>query len=271
MSGQFKNILKNKGQALLFVLVALTIAITLGVAVSTRTLQMSSRVSRTDTSARVFAAAEGGLEMLLVQKSKFLNDLSAGNADCTSVGLEAIAGDNTRCLLRYEKASGDKIESVAVLSAKVFRHTDILGGTPYYGFTLAPNETKNIELTGMNSIRLCWENPDTAVEYVVYGDTVVRNFLKAAGSVSFSSDISSTGFTELSSHAIIEGYPLPYCSNINVSGASGMRVKSIFKGTRAAIVPLNPTSLPPQGFRLYSRGELSQEGDIKTTRAKFLL
>ena len=52
---------KNKGQALLFVVVAVAMAMAIGVSVSTRTISSLKRASRTDTSARVIAAAEGGI------------------------------------------------------------------------------------------------------------------------------------------------------------------------------------------------------------------
>jgi len=48
----------NKGQALLFVIVAVTMAMAVGISVSTQTISSLRRASRTDTSARVIAAAE---------------------------------------------------------------------------------------------------------------------------------------------------------------------------------------------------------------------
>ena len=47
----------QKGQTLLFVIVGVTIALAIGIAVSTRTLSSLRRAARSDTSARVIAAA----------------------------------------------------------------------------------------------------------------------------------------------------------------------------------------------------------------------
>lgn len=89
----------QKGQTLLFVIVAVTIAMAVGVAVSTRTIQSLKRVARTDTSARVIAAAEGGIENLLgrnySQLRKALYDVN-NPPDCTAIG--AVAGpENGTC------------------------------------------------------------------------------------------------------------------------------------------------------------------------------
>ena len=79
----------EKGQTLLFVIVAVTIAMAVGVAVSTRTIQSLKRVARTDTSARVIAAAEGGIENLLGRNYSQLEGAvydGVNSVDCGSIG-----------------------------------------------------------------------------------------------------------------------------------------------------------------------------------------
>ena len=79
----------QKGQTLLFVIVAVTIAMAVGVAVSTRTIQSLKRVARTDTSARVIAAAEGGIENLLGRNYSQLDDVATEGpalVKCESIG-----------------------------------------------------------------------------------------------------------------------------------------------------------------------------------------
>lgn len=77
----------NKGQALLFVIVAVTIAMAVGISVSTRTISSLRRASRTDTSARVIAAAEGGIENLLGRSYSQLDDaIDDGSVDCEAIG-----------------------------------------------------------------------------------------------------------------------------------------------------------------------------------------
>lgn len=76
----------EKGQTLLFVIVAVTIAMAVGVSVSTRTIQSLKRVARTDTSARVIAAAEGGIENLLSRSYSQLSASIGGGDGCESIG-----------------------------------------------------------------------------------------------------------------------------------------------------------------------------------------
>ncbi len=256
---------RDSGQALLFVVVAMTIALSVGVAISSRTLQMSSRTSRTDTSARVLAAAEGGIDRLLDQPESFLDALSSGMPNCGTGGFDAAPGDSSRCIINYTPDSGDPITSRAVLSAQTFRHTDVSGTTGYYSFDLVNNQTKTVNITGMSTFRICWNNPGAVIEYILYGDTVTRQFLKPAGFVN--NDISSTGFLDAGSIGGVS--PLPYCYDVESTGNNyrGVRIRSIFQGTKVAVVPINPNVLPLQGYRLYSRGELVQEGDVKVTKA----
>ena len=72
----FKKEIKETGQALLFVVVAMTIALAVGVSVSVRSLSSVSRVSGTDTFSRVSAAAEGGAERFVVKTIQELADLT---------------------------------------------------------------------------------------------------------------------------------------------------------------------------------------------------
>lgn len=88
----------EKGQTLLFVIVAVTIAMAVGVAVSTRTIQSLKRVARTDTSARVIAAAEGGIENLLSRSYSQLDEVAKEpdeEIDCSSIGAVAGPEDGT--------------------------------------------------------------------------------------------------------------------------------------------------------------------------------
>jgi len=77
----------QKGQTLLFVIVGVTIALAIGIAVSTRTLSSLRRAARSDTSARVIAAAEAGIENLLSKPDGVL--MAASNpseSSCQGIG-----------------------------------------------------------------------------------------------------------------------------------------------------------------------------------------
>lgn len=271
-----KNIFQNNGQVLLFAVLAMAIALSLGVAVSTRTLQMSSRVSRTDTSSRVLAAAEGGIDRLLAQSPRFLDTMVAGTPDCVAAGFTSFyynGHDSTTwaCLLNFPLSSDDKIQSRAILSAKNYWFTKTTGNTKFLSLNIDNNQTRDVALTDVDVFRLCWNNPLAAIEYVLYGTTTKRNFLRADNApVSVFNNTSNSGFVDVSSQAVSDGRPMNYCYDIDISSTnefSGLRVKSVFANSEVAIVPITPSVLPTQGYRIYSRGELVQDGQVKTTRA----
>ena len=97
----------EKGQTLLFVIVAVTIAMAVGVAVSTRTIQSLKRVARTDTSARVIAAAEGGIENLLGRNYSQL-DGAIAVLDCGLIG--AVPGPEAGACLYMFLGGADSIQ-----------------------------------------------------------------------------------------------------------------------------------------------------------------
>jgi hypothetical protein len=77
----------QKGQTLLFVIVGVTIALAIGIAVSTRTLSSLRRAARSDTSARVIAAAEAGIENLLSKPDSLLISASTpSDSSCEGIG-----------------------------------------------------------------------------------------------------------------------------------------------------------------------------------------
>ena len=109
----------QKGQTLLFVIVAVTIAMAVGVAVSTRTIQSLKRVARTDTSARVIAAAEGGIENLLSRNYSQLDSAvyegSETRFDCESIG--AVPGpENGTCSFVFAGAASEQLGETCTCS-----------------------------------------------------------------------------------------------------------------------------------------------------------
>jgi hypothetical protein len=86
----------QKGQTLLFVIVGVTIALAIGIAVSTRTLSSLRRAARSDTSARVIAAAEAGIENLLSKPDGLLISASTpSESSCEGIGATYDKGLNS--------------------------------------------------------------------------------------------------------------------------------------------------------------------------------
>lgn len=359
--------INEKGQALLFVVVAVTIALAVGVSVSTRTLTSSKRVTRTDTSSRVIAASEGGIENLLNQPDSSLEDLlnsdptvcnSVGaiyNPDedkciynffgddqeclklecntcvcgteekCTIMGMTTCSGTlripnpncNYRCttleynhwrtcswkptgcsqyiyvpysypclaktcktvdvmckdcdkcglnclvnaVFKTDLLESDQITTRAVISVEKFR----LNETDRYWFNLDPGYVKEVNVLsyGSSTIRVCWDNPKSAIYYISYNSTggINKGGFYASGTFSNVSEVS--GFTAVTDKpAGFAG-----CRDISlISNPYGLRIKVLYDSTKVSVFPRGVSTLPEQGYKLTSRGELSFESAEKVTK-----
>jgi len=235
------KIIKRKsqnGQALLFVVVALTIALAVGISVSTRTLSSLKRVSSTDTSQRVIAAAEAGIERLLILSKESLDDLESANPDCSAIG--GVAFGEGQCAIELPSTSTDNIKSIAIVDAEKFRLND----TNSYWFNLDPGDVREVKLVGFHSyddnLPICWDNVNAAI-YITYyyydthGDiTTVKTGFYADGfanssSVSGFSQVSSsrTGYAGCVSLSITRGGVRPYL----------LRIKTLYAPIKVAVFP----------------------------------
>lgn len=271
----------KKGQALLFVLVAVSIALAVGVTVSTRNLSSISRTSRSDTSARAYAAAEGGVERLLKLTEKKRDDLSkcggSCDAQCTSAGFLPNPSDHSECLVNFDTPSGETLLSRARVRVQEF----YFNAANYYYFELNNGFTKEIVLENPDGqkyqcpatpaacyIRVCWTNNNATLFYYSYNSTgqVYKSALKpaAGGTHAWTNNISSYGWQEEGSS--MTNYP--NCQNIRlVPNAYGLRIRALFDNTTVAVLPVSPASiLPHQGYQLVSVGELTEESRVKESK-----
>ena len=255
----------EKGQTLLFVIVAVTIAMAIGVAVSTRTISSLKRVARTDTSARVIAAAEGGIENLLSRPYSALESARQDNpagTDCGDIGATTpVPPEAGKCayLLSIPKPSSeDQISSRAIVSVNIFNSNTQDGG---YSFTLEPGSVKEIHLSTTetytpNDIQICWKSQNTAIYYYSYNSSgeVLKGGIYPSSGFSHSSDVSDIFEQSNSNRA-----EYLYCSAVNlVSNPYGLRIKVLYNQSEVAVFPTSG-NLPSQGYELTSRGEISTE------------
>lgn len=249
----------QQGQVLLFVIVALTIAMAVGIGASVRTLSTLQRISQTDTSSKVTAAAEGGAERFVQLSTTDLNSASSGT--CPS----GTTSESGACVVQFDPAPGDTITPRALVTVSTFSSNKTQ--PTRYEFYIEKNSVKELNLEGYSksSLKLCWtpDNPvqNTNLYYYAYSSTGVD--LKGgidAGSVA--DNYSVTGFTNPDSGE--SGYQ--FCKTISSSvlqNAIGLRIRSIGGVTRVAALE---SSLPTQGFKITSVGELLQDGSIKSTK-----
>ncbi len=71
-----KNTLNQKGQTLVFILLIMTVALAIGVAISSRTISTIRRTTNIDTSSRALAAAEAAIEYYLAKPTILLDQAS---------------------------------------------------------------------------------------------------------------------------------------------------------------------------------------------------
>ena len=274
-----KNIKKQKGQTLLFVVVAVTIALAVGVSVSTRTLNLSRRITRTDTAQRVLAAAEGGVERLLIQPESFLESLEEGTVpDCTvldrSSMSDKVLGDmdgmggscencegsklspeGDACIVSFPPSGTDKVIAQATVDAQKFS----LNSDDHYWFNLEPGFVKEVNLEGYSgSIDICWNNTDTAIYYSSYNDScgIEKGGLIHSAFPNFS-DIS--GFNETASGN--DEYSA--CETISlISGTEGLRIRVLYDSAGIGVYPSDIDSFPFQGYKITSKGKLSVDNEV---------
>lgn len=243
----------QKGQTLLFVIVAVTIAMAVGVAVSTRTISSLKRVARTDTSARVIAAAEGGIENLLGRNYSQLDKaIAADVGGCDAIEAQTGPESGTCQYVFNEDISEDLISSRAVVKVEEFSSNEEDGG---YSFNLVPGSVKEVNLDTyiQGDIKICWDSNDSAIYYYSYNQDgeVLKGGLKPADGFQF-------GY--ISDRFVHEGISTEgsyLCKTVLLVGGSryGLRIKVLYNNSKVAVFPTSG-SLPTQGYKFTSVGEI---------------
>jgi hypothetical protein len=270
----YKNINERKfekGQTLLFVVVAVTIALSVGIAVSTRTISSLRRVSRTDSSTRVIAAAEGGIENMLGRNFTEL-DAAIGANDCGAIGAtqELIDDSVSSCVYNFTPTEPDIISSRAVVSVE--KYNSNIEGSDGYSFDIVPGEVMEIALSvgtdiyEESQIEICWENRDSAIYYYSYNpDGEARRGGLYDSGFPYALNLSGR-FTDSG----VSSGPQGYCKTVDlVSDAYGLRIKVLYdeEGSNVAVFPTGTEQLPVQGYLLTSRGEImtGEESEERAT------
>ena len=253
--------IKEKGQALLFVIVAVTIALSVGISVSTRALSSQKRISSSDTAIRVSNASEGGAEMMLGKNYSTLASLtnpSLTNLDCQTYVSPSSFLDNGKCVITYPSSPGDTITTKATVSVKGFS----MNASDHYWFDLSPGMVKEIRLVGYGSTSLdvCWENKDTAIYTLSYNSS---GGIKKGWFVDNDTNIPSgniSGFTEgIANHGYNACATISSANNKLVTNPYGLRIKALYDATRVHVYP-SGGSFPIQGYKIASVGELATGG-----------
>ncbi|MBN1162685.1 hypothetical protein JXA34_03000 [Patescibacteria group bacterium] len=270
---------KQKGQVLLSVVVAVTVALAVGVSISTRTLSMSSRVSRTDTASRLIAAVEGGAERFLVindcRLRSFADTTDADRYEqyCDDANMEYVEGIEG-CVVNFPPQGDDKIATRAIVTVEEFDYNSAVDDENHYRFVLNAGQMKELPLTdgthtyGNNEIDVCWDNDNTAIYYVAYdtrGNITRGGFYPRA----FVDPLDSMRGFEQASSVSRDGYT--WCATIPLAELQnnqyyGLRLRALYDHATFGLYPSPSRSLTSQGYRIVSVGELSEESEEKTVK-----
>lgn len=247
----YKIIYKNQnGQVLLFIIVVMTIALSIAIAVSTRTLASLSRVAKEDTSSKVLAAAETGVEKMLLNSDAELNNL-------INQGKQTINVDST----------DENIKTKAEVTVEKYKANN---GIYDLEFNLDTGYVKEIFLktataTYKGTIQICWKNNNSAIYYIFYNDigVVKKGILYDTSNTSLSNKISLTT-TESTSTTALQNYRCVKTPVNNTINATGLRIRALYDNTTVHIK--NSAQLPEQGYKITSVGLLETEGKVTTTK-----
>ena len=247
----------QSGQALLFVVIAMTIALTIGINASVRTITSLSRTTRSDTASRALAASEGGLERFLVLPTQVLEDIIQNN-NCPSG--TTYDSSTSSCVVDFGGPS-DILVSQAFVTVE--RYVPI----PYYPFELSNGAVKevnfydyvNLSHYGNTDVTLCWSG-NAALTYLSYDSSGI---LEQGGLVHGTSGVdTSTTFTA--------GGPgngdYDNCNNVRIgTDVYGLRLRSIGGDSTVGVYGIGE-DLPLQGYVITSVGRLAQDTGVTASR-----
>lgn len=241
-----KSFLKNEqGQALIFVVATMTVALAVGVGVSLRNLSSISRTSRTDTASRAQAAAEGGAENILSRSEAEIKYFVGGPAQA----------------ITFAPSTNDSVTAVALVTVEYF---NIEPGMNYLPLEIKEGQVSEVKLDG-GGVKICWssqvEDTGSDIYYSAYNESgvIVRRGIESTSSrLGFPSRYSSADTFDDSTgenEDFAECFTASYSDNSLPNNAVGLRLRAINSDIRLGVYPLSG-SLPAQGYKITSVGKL---------------
>ncbi|HSX39434.1 MAG TPA: hypothetical protein VLI92_02480 [Candidatus Saccharimonadales bacterium] len=260
-----KNILnQQKGQALLFVIVAMTLALAVGINVSVNTLSTVSRTSNTDTASRALAAAEGGAEQFIVIPTSTLSTLTAtcnGSYGANNASVPA------SCVVKFDTnlLSSDNIKAQAVITVQSYNTNKANG----YEVTIKKDNLDEVDVSTLAaaSLDFCWLPTDNAkpsdLYFIVYKKDGTLDIKKGfKGAVRPALPYSPTGFT--TANAGNGGYH--DCATLTGYSTGNIKRLRVYSLQGDSKVEFLSTVLPTQGYKITSFGQLINNGKITASK-----
>ena len=256
-----KNMYKNeKGQTLLFVVVAMTIALAIGINASVRTVTSLSRTTRTDTSSRALSAAEGGIERFLSLSTQELENAMTGA--CAAGTYDNSSG---ACKIEFDDVS-DILVSQAFVTVERYAPAS-------YPFTLESGQVKEVNLYDFtnpgtfyssNLIQICWTSrAQSDIMYLSYNSAGVQERGGITGDNPPGGLYVAQGFVPAGAGR--DGYTNCEIVDIGVN-IYGLRIRSVGGTSDVAIYGVGGAALPLQGYIITSVGTLQQDQSVTASR-----
>lgn len=228
----------QKGQTIAAVIMVMLIALSVGLAVSTRFIKSLRITARTDTSSRAIAVAEAVVERMLNTDYDTLADyINFGSC-------------GTSCTLQIVGADGVTATANVTLSFAG-------GSSEVYPVSLKEEDIIEVNLEGYpdsTDLNICWDNPlegelPAVTGFLLHG-TDGSYQVDAFAYNSIGSIYGANGFDEA-----VAGFGYAHCALVSgVSNMVSVRMRSIYNDVNAFVVPENGVDLPSQGILVSSIG-----------------
>lgn len=219
---------KSSGQVAVFVLLIMLLGLTVGLSVTSRTLQDLKQSSVSDQSSRAFSAAEAGVEYAL------------------QIGASTLVGSSPATTT----VGGSQV---------VYSVADAPPGAFTSDGQVPKDETISVDLTGGTSANVCWMKTgeaEASLEITVYNsdNTATKYAVNRNGFVNGNNFLQSNGIPPDSGYQSCE-------NNIALAAnAKVMRIRPVYNPTTVKITGAN---LPSQAYVVTSTAKTADQ----TTRA----
>jgi hypothetical protein len=225
----------QEGQTLVIVIVLMIIALSIGIAISSKYIRGLKNISQTDQSSKSIGIAEGAIENILILPIATIEDYAA-NGTCGAA-----------CHMEITDANGQLLTADVDLS--------ILGNTsePFL-VELKKDQTTQVNLTGYPSgqdLTVCWNQEDMSVSGLyLYG--TVGDY--QADAYAYNPTTTTHGDNNFDLANPLFGYS--NCFVIAALDNSAMlRLKAYYQEGVALVIPASGAALPTQGILIESTGK----------------
>ena len=230
-----KKILNESGQTFVAIVLLMIIALTVGVAISTRFIKTLHGLAGSDDASKALHVAEAGIEKMLILPNETLEDyITYGNCGAD-------------CILTIEDSNGHNL----IATIEISYMGDSTG--PFI-LEVTPTSTKQVILNGYGTnqnISVCWDTSASIYASYIYEESgETKQDIYAYNPVSYSGAVN--GF----SNAIAaQGHA--NCFSYSTKATPRMlRIKSVNNTANVFIIPTAGQILPRQGILIESTGRV---------------